>query len=156
MIRKLILAAATVAMTTTLATSAEAATTTVRLHTQGDLSKFLADPGVGITSMVKSNASDPAQKWIRTDTDSGYATYRNAKFPDRCLTGRGIEGFPVVSVEKCQPGATRQQWKLGVSGDLQLRLNGLVAKHNLAGNGMGVLMSFFQNRPEQKWHTHPA
>ena len=156
MIKKLLIAISTIAAMLAFASTSNAATSTVRLHTQGDVSKFLADPGTGVTSMMRNNSSDPAQKWIKTDTDSGYATYRNVKFPDRCLTGRGIQGFPVVTDEKCQAGSTRQQWRLGVSGDLQLRFNGLVAKHNLAGNGTGVVMSFFENRPEHKWHTHPA
>ena len=54
-------------------------------------------------------------------------------------------------------GATNQQWRLGVSGDFQLRLNGLVAgKHNTAGNQTGVLMSLFTSQNNQKWHTHAA
>ncbi|HEY6691526.1 MAG TPA: hypothetical protein VI006_01670 [Solirubrobacteraceae bacterium] len=40
----------------------------------------------------------------------------------------------MVTAEFCVPGATKQQWKLGVSGDLQLRLNGLVAGGNSANN----------------------
>jgi hypothetical protein len=59
-----------------------------------------------------------------------------------------------VTAEKCVAGAKNQEWKLGVSGDFQLRLNGLVAKHNTAGNGTGVLMSLFTAAPNQKWHTH--
>ena len=80
MIRKLLIAILTIAAMLAFASTSNAATSTVRLHTQGDLSKFLADPGVGVTSMMPSNSSDPAQKWIKTDTDSGYATYRNVKF----------------------------------------------------------------------------
>jgi hypothetical protein len=64
--------------------------------------------------------------------------------------------LPVVAAEKCVAGATNQQWRLGVSGDFQLRLNGLVAKHNTAGMGTGVLMSFFTAQSNQKWHTHAA
>lgn len=55
--------------------------------------------------MVNNNSSDLAQKWRKTDTNSGYATYTNLK-AGRCLTGRGITGFPVVTAEKCVAGAT--------------------------------------------------
>ena len=105
--------------------------------------------------MRKSNSSDALQKWRRTDTSSGYATYTNAG-TNRCLTGRGIVGFPIVAVQACVPGALNQQWRLGVSGELQLRQNGLVAMHNLLSNGSGVVMSSFQHKREQTWQTHPA
>jgi hypothetical protein len=153
--KTILIAISALAAMLALATSANAATTTVRLHTDGDLSKFLADTATGIASMQKTNSSDTAQRWFRTDTTSGYATYKNVK-TGRCLTGRGITGFPVVSVETCRTGATNQQWRLNVTKDLQLRLNGAAAKHNLAGNGTGVLMALFNGRPEMKWHTHPA
>ena len=29
-------------------------------------------------------------------------------------------------------------------------------KHNLVGNGTGVVMALFNARHEMKWHTHPA
>ena len=64
-----------------------------------------------------------------------------------------MPGFRAVQIGTCT-GATNQQWRLGVSGDFQLRLNGLVASHNTAGNGTGVLMSLFTAKPNQKWHTH--
>ncbi len=146
---------ATFAAVALSAAPAQAATSTVKLHTDADTTKFLSDTGSGLTSMVKSNPSDPAQKWIRTDTNSGYATYKNVK-TGRCLTGRGLQGFPVVTAETCLPGATKQQWRLNVTKDFVLRLNGVAVKHNLAGNGTGVLMALFNGRPEMKWHTHPA
>jgi hypothetical protein len=43
-------------------------------------------------------------------------------------------GLPRGDRGVLRPGATKQQWKLGVSGDLQLRLNGLVAGGNSANN----------------------
>jgi hypothetical protein len=150
--RKLAAAVAAIALS---ATTADAATTTLRLHTQADTTRFMSDSSSAIVTMAKNDTSDARQKWRRTDTTSGYATYRNVG-TGRCLTWRGIQGFPVVSAEMCVAGALNQQWRLGVSGDLQLRLNGLVAKHNTAGNGIGVVMSLFQAASNQKWHTHPA
>ncbi len=154
-IRTILIALTTLAAVLALTASASAATTTVRLHTDGDLSRFLSDSASGITTMAKSNSSDNLQKWRRTDTTSGYAVYKNVQ-TGRCLTGRGIVGFPVVTSESCKTGATNQQWRLNVTKDLQLRLNGAAAKHNLAGNGTGVLMALFNARPEMRWHTHPA
>ena len=79
----------------------------------------------------------------QTDTTNGYATYKSVA-SGHCLTGHGLQGFPVVTAQKCVAGALNQQWKLGVLGDFQLRLNGLVIKHKTtSGNGTGVEMSFF-------------
>jgi hypothetical protein len=154
MIRKLTLTVATLAISAGLAGQANAATSVVKLHTDGDLSKFLSDTTSGVTSMMPSS-TDPAQRWIRTDTSSGYATYTNKK-TGRCLTGRSPVGFPVVTAQKCEAGALNQQWRLNVTKDFVLRLNGAAAKHNLAGNGTGVLMALFNGRPEMKWHTHAS
>jgi hypothetical protein len=156
--RKFKIAFAALAISAGIAGQAQAATTTVRLHTAADTTRFLSDTPSGVTSMLKNNTSDPAQKWRKVDTTSGYATYTSIKSINdgkpRCLTGRGLQGFPVVTAQACVPGALNQQWRLGVSGDFQLRLNGLVAKHNTAGNATGVVMSFFTAQANQKWHTH--
>ena len=150
---------AAAALAVPMAGQADAATTTVTLHTQTSIDRFLTDPPAGIASMSPAVANDPRQRWRRTDTNSGYATYTSVQSINenrpRCLTGRGLQAFPVVTVERCD-GTARQQWRLGVSGDLQLRLNGLVAAHNNAGNFTGVVMQFFTNKSNQKWHTHPA
>ena len=89
------------------------------------------------------------EKWRRTDTTSGYAVYQNVE-TGRCLTGRGIEGFPVVTAQACVAGALNQQWRLNVTKDLQLRLNGAAAKHNIGGNGTGVIMALFNARNAMK------
>ena len=154
MIRKLTLAFATIALSAGLAGQAQAATSTVRLHTDADTTRYLSDTASGVTSMEK-NSSSALQRWIKTDTNSGYATYKN-KSTGRCLTGRGITGFPVVTAQKCVAGATNQQWRLNVTKDFQLRLNGAAMKHNTAGNGTGVLMALFNARNDMKWHTHAA
>jgi hypothetical protein len=154
--RKLGAALVALAATATLAGQADAATSTVRLHTAADTTRFLSDSASGVTTMAKSQATDPMQKWIKTDTTSGFATYKNVK-TGRCLTGRGLQGFPVVTAQSCVTGALNQQWKLGPGGDFQMRLNGLVARHNsTTGNGTGVVMSFFTAATNQKWHTHAA
>ena len=153
--------AAAAALAVPMAGQADAATSTVLLHTQTSIPQLLTDTSSGVTSMDPAPlGGNPNQRWVKTDTDSGYATYSsvssiNAGTP-RCLTGRGLQGFPVVTAEKCLPGSTKQQWRIGVSGDFQLRLNGLVAAHNTAGNGRGVLMQFFTGQAHQRWHTHPA
>jgi hypothetical protein len=146
MFRKLtitVAAVATVALSAGFAGQADAATSTVLLHTQTSIPQLLTDTPSGVTSMDPAPVGgNPNQRWVKTDTDSGYATYSSVSSisagSPRCLTGRGIQGFPVVTAEKCipvsNPASTKQQWKLGVSGDLQLRLNGLVAGVNSANN----------------------
>jgi hypothetical protein len=154
MFRKLTLAFATLALSAGLAGQANAATSTVRLHTDANTARYLSDTASGVTSMEKSSSS-AMQRWIKTDTNSGYAVYKN-KSTGRCLTGRSTVGFPVVTAQKCVAGATNQQWRLNVTKDFQLRLNGAAMKHNTAGNGTGVLMALFNGRNDMKWHTHPA
>jgi hypothetical protein len=152
--------AAAAALAVPMAGQADAASSTVLLHTQTTIPKLLTDNPNGLVTMEQAPlGGNLNQRWVKTDTSSGYATYSsvssiNAGKP-RCLTGRGLQGFPVVTAEFCVPGATKQQWRLGVSGDFQLRLNGLVAGVNSANN-TGVLMQFFTVQPDQKWHTHAA
>jgi hypothetical protein len=154
MFRKLTLAFVTLTVSAGLAGQAQAATTTVRLHTDANTTRYLSDSASGVTTMAV-NSSSGLQRWIKTDTTSGYATYKN-KSTGRCLTGRGLTGFPVVTSEKCVAGALNQQWRLNVTKDFQLRLNGAAAKHNTAGNGTGVLMALFNAKNDMKWHTHAA
>jgi len=152
--------AAAAALAVPMAGQADAATSTVLLHTQTTIPKLLTDNPNGLVTMTPAPlGGNLNQRWVKTDTSGGYATYScvssiKAGKP-RCLTGRGLQGFPVVTAEFCIPGATKQQWRLGVSGDFQLRLNGLVAGVNPANNS-GVLMQFFTGTADQKWHTHPA
>jgi hypothetical protein len=153
--------AAAAALAIPMAGPADAATTTVLLHTETSIPQLLTDTPSGVTSMDPAPlGGNPNQRWVKTDTNAGYATYTSVSSitagAPRCLTGRGLQGLPVVTAEKCIPGATKQQWRLGVSGDFQLRLNGLVAAHNTNGNGRGVVMQFFTGKANQRWHTHPA
>ena len=129
-----------------LAGPANAATSQVKLRNQATGTKLLTKDPSSLVSMKSAGA--PNQMWTKTDTTNGYATY---SIGTGCLTGRGLQGFPVVTVEKCIAGATKQQWRRGVSGDLQLRLNGLVAEVNTASAANQVRMAFFVAKPNQKW-----
>jgi hypothetical protein len=137
-----------------LTAQAGAQTSKLRLHTAADTTRFLAEDPSGLTSMRPSKSADERQKWFKTPTSGGFAIYKNAQ-TGHCLTGRGLQGLPVVTAEKCiTSGSTaKQEWNLGVSGDLKLRLNGLVAEVNPA-NLTGVRMALFTVKPNQKWHTH--
>jgi hypothetical protein len=150
--------AAAAALAVPMAGQADAATSTVLLHTQTTIPKLLTDNPSGVVTMEPAPlGGNRNQRWIKTDTSNGFATYASVSSIDagkpRCLTGRGLQGFPVVTAEPCISGASKQQWRLGVSGDFQLRLNGLVAGVDSADN-RGVLMQFFAAGPDQKWHTH--
>ena len=137
---------ATAALVLVMAGTASAATSTVKLRNQASGSKLMTMDPSGLVSMKP--VGKPNQTWIKTDTTAGYATYKTGL---GCLTGRGIQGFPVVTVQKCVPGGLNQQWRKGVSGDLQLRLNGLIAEVNTASAALGVRMAFFTAKPNQKW-----
>ena len=150
---------AAAALAVPMATQAHAATTTVKLHTQTSIDRFLGRSAPEHRVDAARGQQRPAQRWRRTDTNSGYATYTSVSSINegrpRCLTGRGLQGFPVVTVERCD-GTDRQQWRLGSSGELRLRMNGLVAAHNNAGTFRGVVMQAFTDAANQRWHTHPA
>jgi hypothetical protein len=151
LIRGLVLAAAGLCVALAFSGQASAATSNVKLLNQATGAKLLTKDPSGLASM--KNPGTPNQIWTRTDTNSGYATYA---IGTGCLTGRGLQGAPVVTIERCVAGATRQQWRKGVSGDLQLRLNGLVAEVNTANASNIVRMAFFQVKPNQRWTIVPA
>jgi hypothetical protein len=71
--------------------------------------------------MDPSSSSNPRPRWRKTETNSGFATFISVQSLNearpRCLPGRGLQGFPVVTAERCD-GTSRQQWRLGASGDL--------------------------------------
>ena len=106
--------AATVALVLVMAGTANAATSTVKLRNQATGTKLMTKDPSSLVSMKSASAANQAnQTWIKKDVTSGYATY---SIGTGCLTGRGIQGFPVITVEKCVPGAFKQQWRKGVSG----------------------------------------
>ena len=129
-----------------MAGPANAATSKVKLRNQATGTKLMTKDPSSLVSMKAPGAAN--QIWTKTTTTGGYATYSQGTL---CLTGRSLQGFPVVTAEKCIPGATKQQWRKGVSGDLQLRLNGLIAEVNTASAAFGVRMAFFTAKPNQKW-----
>lgn len=144
--RKLAIVVTALIAGATIAAPANAATTQVKLRNQATGTKLLTKDASGLASMKPAGAAN--QTWTKTDTNSGYATY---SIGTGCLTGRGVSGFPVVTVERCIPGATKQQWRKGVSGDLQLRLNGFVAEVDTGSSANQVKMAFFAARPNQRW-----
>ena len=150
-LRRIALAMTGLAVLLVFAGPANAATSKVKIRNQATGTKLLTKDPSSLASMKNAGAAN--QIWTKTDTNSGYATYSQGTL---CLTGRGLQGFPVVTVEKCVAGATKQQWRRGVSGDFQLRLNGLVAEVNTASAALGVRMAFFKAAPNQKWTILPA
>ena len=101
-----------IAMSATLAGTADAATTTLRLHTQADTTKFMSDSGFRDrhawprTTRADANAEVGAARRARVLL--GYATYLNLErreLPAAC-TGRGPPTASRSSTaEKCVSGA---------------------------------------------------
>jgi hypothetical protein len=146
MTRKIALVFTGLALLLVIAGPANAATTQVKLRTQATGVKLMTRDANSLVSMKDPGAAN--QIWTRTDTSGGYATYAQGNV---CLTGRSLQGLPLVTAQKCVPGATNQQWRLGVSKELQLRLNGLVAEVKTASASLQVQMAFFQVKPNQRW-----
>ena len=61
-IRIILIAISTLTAMLAFATSSNAATTTVKLHTDADTTRFLADSASGLASMDKTSADD-SQRW---------------------------------------------------------------------------------------------
>jgi hypothetical protein len=139
------------ALLVAMAGPANAATSTVKLRNQATGAKLMTKDPSSLVTMKPAGAAN--QTWVKTDVSAGFATY---SIGTGCLTGRGLQGFPLVTVEKCIPGKLAQQWRKGVSGDLQLRLNGLIAEVNTSSAAFGVRMAFFTAKPNQKWTILPA
>jgi hypothetical protein len=146
--------AAAVALAVAMAGDASAATTTVKIQSDATGSQRLNRLSGVVPRMF--TAFGTSSKWLRTDTSSGYATYKGVN-ADVCLTGRqSLLGINVVTVEKCVPGSLQQQWRLGVGREFQLRLNGLSAEVNLANPDRPLRMAFFTGKPHQRFTITPA
>ena len=143
--------AAVAALALAIAGPANAATSTVKIRNPASGTRLMTKEASGLVSMKPAGTAN--QAWVKTNTSAGYAIYR---IGTGCLTGRGLQGFPLATVEACVPGSLKQQWRRNVSGDFQLRLNGLVAEVNTASASFGVRMAFFLAKPNQKWTILPA
>jgi len=153
---------AAAALAVPMAQQADAATSIVRLHTQANTDRSLSNVS-GLAFMPFTSSSSDSQRWIKTDKGFGFAEYRNVADQTKCLSRKPLTNGgsligKLVDVRTCD-GSTTQQWKLGVSGDLQHRATGLIAQVDLANINQAVRMGsipFGQLRPEQKWHVHAA
>ena len=147
MIRKIAVLLAGLAVLLVIAGPASADTTQVKLRVlQATGTKLMTREPSSLISMKTAGAAN--QIWTRTDVAGGFATYAQGTL---CLTGRSLQGFPLLTAQKCVPGAKNQQWRLGVSGDLQLKLNGLVAEVKTSSAALQVQMAFFVFKPNQRW-----
>ena len=97
-LRRIALAFAGLALVLTLAGPANAATSQVKIRNAATGVKLLTKDPSSLVSM--KNPGLPNQIWTKTDTNGGYATYTQG---NGCLTGRGLQGFPVVTVEALHP-----------------------------------------------------
>src|SRR3954454_21116811 len=99
---------AAAALAVRMAGQADAATSTVLLHTQTTIPKLLTDNPSGVVTMEPAPlGGNRNQRWIKTDTSNGFGTYASVSSIDagkpRCLTGRGLQGFPVVTAARACP-----------------------------------------------------
>ena len=145
---------AAAALAVSMADQASAATSIVKIQTDATGSQRLNRLGTAVPRMF--TAIGTSSKWVKTDTSSGFATYKSVS-ANVCLTGRqSTQGFNVVTIETCIPGSPQQQWRLGVARDFQLRLNGLSAEVNLANPDRPLRMALFTGQPHQRFTITPA
>jgi ricin-type beta-trefoil lectin protein len=153
---------AAAALAVPMAQQADAASSIVRLHTQANTDRSLSNVS-GLAFMPFTSSTDDRQRWIKTDKAFGFAELRNLADQTKCLDRRPLTNGgslvgKLVMVRTCD-GSINQQWKVGVSGDLQHRASGQIAEVDLANINQAVRMGGIPNgqlRPEQKWHVHPA
>ena len=89
-IRRLGIAAAALAASAALAGQADAATSTVRLHTKADFTRYLTESGSLLAQMAKDDPASLSQRWIKTDVAGTFSTLTNVRMARR--TGSGSRG----------------------------------------------------------------
>jgi hypothetical protein len=142
------------ALTSPMADPAEAATKIVKIQNKSTGSKVLSK--LDFDGIVMSFSLTDRARWDKTDVTNGYATYRNL-FSHKCLSFRKYPntGFESVADRTCIPGDSNQEWKLGVSGDLQLRANGRVLEalpaEEFTNNAVRLSHNIFTNQLNQQW-----
>jgi hypothetical protein len=155
-------AAAAAALALPMAGQADAASTTVRLHTLANTGESLV-PFSGFAFMQKTDVTTSNQKWIKTDKVFGFAEYRSAFNPTLCLsrpplTGGGSLIGALIRIDPCN-GTVFQQWKLDDIGAFQNRGSGLIAQVDLNDSAHAPKMTQLVSpplKPNQFWHVHPA
>jgi hypothetical protein len=155
-------AAAAAALAVPMAGQAEAASTTVRLHTLANTGESMV-PGFGFAFMQKTDVTSSNQKWIKTDKGLGFAEYRSKFNPSLCLsrpplTGGGSLIGKLVRIDPCD-GSFNQQWRLGNINEFQHRATGLIVEVDLNDSAHAPKMTQLVSPPlkaNQFWHVHPA
>ena len=107
------------ALCAVLAGSAQAATANVRLINEATPGRLMTPTASGAVMMLPQVTTGRTQVWVKTGTNPGFVTFRNAHTGD-CLTGRGTAEVPVVRVQPCN-GGIGQQWRTDADGMIYSR-----------------------------------
>ncbi len=125
------------------ATSANAATTSVRIGNPVAAGKLLTALPSGAVEM--RFAGTPAQVWAKTGVAPGFVSFAAL---GRCLTGRSPS---LVTADPCT-GSRNQQWRTDADGFVFNRGLGLALELSTAG----VRLAPFTGLANQRWVQIPA
>jgi hypothetical protein len=144
-----------------MASQAEAATTTVRLHASTATGESLTGPlsAFGTSeSLAPTNVNASRQKWIKTDVGGGFATYKLASTVglnnQMCLSASVGNTRPFLAI--CNAASKNQQWSrvfINVG-----RFDNRVTLTSLTRQPNGTVELRFRGGGQvgQNWHEHAA
>lgn len=124
-----------VALCAALAGSAQAATANVKVGNHATPGLLMTPTASGEVMMLPELPTGRLQVWVKTGTNPGFATFRNAHTGD-CLTARGTLDNPVVRAQDCN-GGIGQQWRTDADGMIYSRSLGFALEVNGSTVGLG-------------------
>ena len=124
-----------VALCAALAGSAQAATANVKVGNHATPGLLMTPIASGEVMMRPELPTGRLQVWVKTGTNPGFATFRNAHTGD-CLTARGTLDNPVVRAQDCN-GGIGQQWRTDADGMIYSRSLGFALEANGSTVGLG-------------------
>ena len=140
---------AALALVLTFAGSANAAAIKVKLANPAAPDKLLtAQPDNSVA--MRGTASGVGQVWYKAGVSPGFAAFI-AEDGQRCLTGRGSDAAPVVTLERCIRGLASQAWRTDADGTIILRANSLALEVTTPPIAQRVKLAPFTGLENQRW-----
>ena len=151
---------AVLALAVPMASQADAATTTVRLHASTATGESLQGPSLNGTTvnLAPTNVNSSRQKWQKTDIGGGFATYKLVSSigssREMCLAASSANPRPFAAI--CNPSSTSQHWTRGFTNDG--RFDNRASLRSLTRQSSGIVEMRFRGGGQvgQNWHEHAA
>ena len=153
-------AGAALALAVPMATQADAATTTLRLHAATATGESLKGPSTFGTSvnLAPTNVNASSQKWQKTDVAPSFASYKLVSSigtgREMCLAAAPSNSRPFAQL--CNPSSFSQQWTRGFVNDGRLMNRSTLTTLTRRPNGTLEVRFLGGGQVGQNWHEHPV